>query len=115
MNSLAATHLVLVTIPAQTDNGIPSSRNLVQTLVTERLAACVNRVSGVLSTYLWEGELHEDDEDLLLIKTSQPQLEKLIHRIQELHPYDIPEILVFNIDDGLPAYLEWVGEQCAGK
>jgi periplasmic divalent cation tolerance protein len=115
VNNLATTHLVLVTVPIQTVDGVPGSQNLIRALVTERLAACINRIPGIVSTYLWENELHEDDEELLLIKTSQRQLKKLLVRIEELHPYDVPEVLVFNIDDGLPAYLQWVGEQCVGK
>jgi periplasmic divalent cation tolerance protein len=77
-------------------------------LVDEGLAACVNIVSGVRSIYQWDGRLQEDDEVLCLIKTRAAVFERARARILELHPYDVPEILAFAVDDGSPAYLDWL-------
>lgn len=83
---------------------------MARTLVEERLAACVNIVDGVQSVFRWEGKLHEDQELLCLIKTRPDLLPALIERVQTLHPYDVPEILAFEVTDGSPAYLEWLRE-----
>ena len=95
--------IVLCTFPdadaAQTAAGI---------LVEERLAACVNLLPGVTSTYRWEGKVQIDREALLLAKTSRRVLSALEARIVELHPYDVPEIVAVDITAGLPAYLQWV-------
>jgi periplasmic divalent cation tolerance protein len=81
---------------------------LARTLVGEGLAACVNVVPGVRSIYQWEGRLQEDDEVLCLIKTRPAVFERARERILALHPYEVPEILAFGVDDGSPAYLDWL-------
>lgn len=77
-------------------------------LVEDRLAACVNILPGVTSTYIWDGKVQIDREALLLAKTSRRALTALEARIVELHPYDVPEIVAVDITAGLPAYLQWV-------
>lgn len=77
-------------------------------LVAERLAACVNRIPGVVSTYAWQGEVRTDAELLLLIKTTRSRFEMLRQRLVELHPYELPEIVAVDVALGLPDYLDWI-------
>jgi periplasmic divalent cation tolerance protein len=83
--------------------------DLATALVEERLAACVNRVS-CSSTYRWEGEIHEDDEEILLVKTTGDRADDAVARIEALHPHDVPCIEWFAEDDVLPAYAKWVAD-----
>lgn len=83
---------------------------IARTLVDERLAACVNALPGVTSTYRWQGEVQQDNEFLLLIKSTPERAAAMLDRILELHPYDVPEVLTLPVATGLPAYLHWVGE-----
>lgn len=80
-------------------------------LVEERLAACVNRLPGVASTYRWQGEILDDAEVLLLIKTTRERFEALRARLVELHPYDVPEVVALDIADGHPPYLNWIAQE----
>jgi periplasmic divalent cation tolerance protein len=82
-------------------------------LVTERLAACVNRLPGVQSTYRWQGAIEQADEVLLLIKTTADRLDAMTARLRELHPYELPELLAVEVSAGLPAYLDWVAAETA--
>lgn len=82
--------------------------HLASVLVGERLAACVNRLPGAVSTYRWEDKVQEDAEVLLLIKTTVERLPALRERLLALHPYDVPELIAMPIADGLPAYLDWL-------
>ena len=82
-------------------------------LVTERLAACVNRVPGVRSTYIWDGRLQDDAEVLLIIKTSDTLLAQVEARLKALHPYELPEWLVLRVEGGSQAYLDWLGAAVA--
>ena len=82
---------------------------IAESLIKEHLAACVN-ISSVNSCYLWEGKLNQDREALLIIKTEQTRIERLISRIRELHSYDLPEIVVLPIIDGYQPYLEWISQ-----
>ena len=82
--------------------------SLGRALVDEGLAACVNVVPGVRSIYQWEGRVQEEDEVLCLIKTRPALFERARDRILALHPYEVPEILAFAVDDGSPAYLDWL-------
>ncbi len=84
-----------------------------RTLVAERLAACVNVVPGIRSLYRWEGEIHEDPEVLLLVKTRTDRLDALERRVQALHPYDLPEVLALGPAGGSDAYLDWVRREAA--
>ena len=80
-------------------------------LVDERLAACVQQLPGVRSTYCWEGRVEQADEILLLIKTAKDRIPAAIARVQAMHPYDVPELLAIDASDGAPTYLDWVTAQ----
>jgi periplasmic divalent cation tolerance protein len=84
------------------------AQTIARTLVDERLAACVNIVADVRSVYRWEGQIQEDDEVLCLVKTRPDLLNALCTRVRALHPYEVPEILAFEVADGSPTYLEWL-------
>jgi len=84
------------------------AERIASALVEERLAACVNRIPGIVSTYRWQGAVHSDREILLLIKTTREHFEALRERIVELHPYDVPEVIALTIDGGSAAYLDWI-------
>ena len=83
--------------------------SIAETLVEERLAACVNRLSTT-STYRWEGEIHRDDEALLLAKTTDDAYDDLVDRVRELHPYDVPCIERFDESHVLESFAEWRAE-----
>jgi periplasmic divalent cation tolerance protein len=80
--------------------------DIARTLVDERLAACVNRVH-CQSVYRWKDEVHEDEEMILLAKTTDDGYDALSARVEELHPYDVPCIERFDERDELPAFAEW--------
>jgi len=80
-------------------------------LVEERLAACINIVDGMQSVYWWQGEISEDNETILIAKTRESLLEKLIQRVKELHEYTCPCIVTFPIVGGNKDYLKWLEEE----
>ncbi|HMF74728.1 MAG TPA: divalent-cation tolerance protein CutA [Bryobacteraceae bacterium] len=84
---------------------------IANTLVEQRLAACVNIVPGVRSIYRWREQVESGQEILLFIKTSQERFPALRDRIAELHPYDTPEVIALPIVGGLEKYLVWLREQ----
>lgn len=77
-------------------------------IVEEQLAACVNTISGITSTYRWEGKVARDSEDLLVIKCNSESWVALRDRIKQLHTYDTPEIICISIEDGYKPYLDWI-------
>jgi periplasmic divalent cation tolerance protein len=85
-----------------------TAARIAQVLVGERLAACVQALPGVASTYRWQGKVQVADEMLLLIKTSRARLAALEARLPDLHPYDLPEWIVLEAVGGLDRYLHWV-------
>ena len=98
--------VVLCTGPDNT-----SARQLAQTLLSEKLAACVNLIPQVTSLYYWQGKMEESQEVQLVIKTRRTMFGVLQERLLSLHPYEVPEILALPILCGNPAYLQWVQEQ----
>ncbi len=101
---------LVVYITASGDN----AKDLASALVREQLAACVNRVPGVESTYTWEGRVERDTEDLLIVKTRTDLFDRLKERVQALHGYDVPEIIGVPIVEGSESYLEWMAA-CLSK
>lgn len=87
----------------------PTAVELAETLVDERLAACVNAID-CQSTYRWEGEVHTDAETILLIKTTDTGYDPLVERIEDLHPYEVPCIERFDESDLVDRFEEWIGE-----
>jgi periplasmic divalent cation tolerance protein len=86
------------------------AERIAQALVTERLAACVNVVPGVVSVYRWKGEVQKEDELLLVIKSRTESVEALRARLVALHSYELPEVLVVAVDGGHAPYLDWIAE-----
>lgn len=95
---------VFVTIPED------RAADLAAPLVNERLAACVNILPTVRSIYLWQGEVCDDPEALLVIKTRAELFSRLRLRVVELHPYDVPEVIALPVVDGHQPYLSWLDE-----
>lgn len=75
------------------------------------MAACVSLLPGVRSLYRWQGRLQRSEEVLLLIKSDASRTDALRSRLPQLHPYQVPEVLMFTADDGLPAYLDWLSSE----
>jgi periplasmic divalent cation tolerance protein len=84
---------------------------IARTLVEERLAACVNLVEPVRSVYRWEGAVEEAREVLLVVKTRADRCAALAARVEALHPYALPEVVVLAIEGGSERYLEWVASE----
>ena len=97
--------VVLTTLPGDAD-----ADAFARTLVGERLAACVNILPPMHSTYRWKGSVETAAERQLLIKTRAAGVAALEQRVRELHPYDVPEFLVIPVDGGSAAYLAWLNE-----
>lgn len=97
--------LVLTTIGADADG--PA---LARTLIDEQLAACVNVLPVMTSVYRWQGQVEQDREQQLVIKTTQDRVHALEARVRELHSYELPEFLVIAAEGGSAAYLAWVDE-----
>ena len=81
---------------------------IAESLVIERLAACVNRLPALTSVYLWKGRVERETETLLMIKTTNDRFDALRERLCELHPYELPEVIAIPVTQGLPEYLRWV-------
>lgn len=87
------------------------SKKIGETLVEEKLAACVNIVASIESIYLWKGEIEHDDESLLIVKTKQDNIDKIIKRVKEIHSYETPAILAIPIIGGSKDYLDYLDSE----
>ncbi|XP_020213931.1 protein CutA 1, chloroplastic isoform X2 [Cajanus cajan] len=104
-NTTVPSIVVYVTVPNK-----EAGKNLAESIVQEKLAACVNRVPGIESMYQWEGKIQTDSEELLIIKTRQSLLEALTEHIKANHQYEVPEVISLPITGGNLKYLEWIKE-----
>lgn len=94
-----------------TARDLAEGRKIAQHLLTQKLAACVNIVSGVESHYRWEGKLEQSSEVLLVIKARKAHFGKLTKAVKDVHSYSVPEIIALPIADGERKYLAWLGQE----
>jgi periplasmic divalent cation tolerance protein len=99
------TDIIIILVTAGSEG---EAEKIAQTLVEERLAACVNIISPIRSIYRWEGKTQDDREWLLVIKTEQKHFAYVEARVRSLHSYQVPEIIALPVVDGSERYLEWV-------
>lgn len=97
--------VVLCTVPTQ-----EIAWQIAQALVEERLAACVSLVPGLRSIYRWQGRICDDPEVLLLIKTRREKYPLLLRRLQETHPYEVPEVQAVAVVETAPSFRKWLEE-----
>lgn len=77
-------------------------------LVQDRLAACANIIPGMTSIYQWKGKIEQDQEIVLIAKTTRSQLEALTQHVTQLHSYEVPCVVALPIQGGNPDYLQWI-------
>lgn len=87
------------------------ARTIAQTILKEKLVACVNIIPTVESLYRWKGDIENQKEAVMIIKTVDEKVKCTIKRIDELHSYDVPEIIVLPLVDGLPAYFDFLRKE----
>jgi len=90
-----------------TTGNLDDARRLSRAFVEEHLAACVNMVP-IHSVYPWEGAIQDDPEVLLVIKTASRRIHQLEERLNELHPYSVPEFVALETDQVADAYKAWL-------
>ena len=90
-----------------------SAERIATALVDEGLAACVSRIPGMVSTYRWQGEIHVDSEELLLIKTVMDRKDAVFARVRELHPYELPELIAVESAAVHGPYRDWIAAAVA--
>lgn len=106
VNGATGVSLVLATAPEA------DARRLADALLGERLIACANLVGPVTSRFWWQGALDEAREVLLLMKTRRDLVPALRDRLLQLHPYEVAEVLAFDVAAGAERYLQWVLDSC---
>ena len=84
---------------------------LAEALIAQHLAACVNVLSPCTSIYHWQGNVESVDEIPVLIKTLQQHYDQVEQLIKMMHPYELPEVIMVPILNGLPAYLQWIANE----
>ena len=95
--------VVLVTAP-----DAETAARIARALVEEHLIACANVIPGIRSIYRWEGEVADEPEVLLVLKTRASRFAAVAARVKALHPYALPEVVALPVVDGSEAYLDWV-------
>ena len=101
----------MISIIYSTTGSVEEARKIARILVEEKHVACVNIIPKIESIYRWQGKIEEDNECILLAKTTEKNVDKTIQRIKELHSYDVPDIVSFPITKGLKDYLDWVKDE----
>jgi len=100
-----AARVVLMTTP-----DAAAAESLVRQLVEEGVVACGNILPGITSIYRWNEKVERETEALVVFKTTAAGAERLVRRVPELHPYDVPEVLVLPVEAGYLPYVQWIDE-----
>lgn len=99
-------HLVAITTVGNAGDAIVLAR----ALLDRRLVACVNVLPGVRSLYRWKGEISDDTEHMLVMKTRADLFPDLAAAVSELHPYEVPELIALPVEKGTASYLAWIDD-----
>ena len=91
-----------------TTNHFENAKMIARNILSEQLAACCSIIPNVTSFFWWDDQLNEENEHILLIKTNEEKLNELENRIQQLHEYDVPEIIVIDVSNVSTSYLDWL-------
>lgn len=102
--------VVLVTAPSS-----EVAESLVRQVVEERVVACGNILPGLTSIYRWEGAVERASEALIVFKTTADGARRLVELVPELHPYEVPEVLVLPVESGHVPYLAWIEDTVNGS
>ncbi len=94
-----------------TTGSIDEAKTIGRALVEEKLAACSNIISPIQSIYSWQGEICNDKEALMILKSRKKLFKKIVKRVEELHSYDVPEIIAMPIIEGSRKYLSWIDDE----
>jgi periplasmic divalent cation tolerance protein len=95
--------------------GEDEAAKIARSLVEERIAACVNIVGPVRSLYRWRGEIEDEKEYLLIIKSRAQLFPKLERRVKELHSYEVPEVVAVAMSRVSKPYLDWLVDSTAER
>jgi len=91
-----------------------TARRISNQLVTEKFAACANILPAIESIYRWKENIETGSEILVLFKLSEHRQSAFQEKLRSLHPYEVPEIIFVPVSTGLPEYVRWVADNCAG-
>lgn len=101
---MASAHIIVViTVPSR-----EVGQQIAETLLENKLVACVNIIPGISSIYHWQGAIEQDDEMLLIAKTRAALFDRLATTVKRVHPYDVPEVIAMPIVAGSNEYLAWI-------
>jgi periplasmic divalent cation tolerance protein len=98
----------MVVIIYSTINDIKQAKKIANTLVEEKLVACVNIIPKIHSIYRWKGKIESEEECVIIAKTNDNIVKKVIQKIKSMHTYEVPDIIVLPIIGGLKEYLEYI-------
>lgn len=87
------------------------ARKIGRDLVAQRLAACANILPGITSIYRWQGEVAEDGEIAMIVKTRRELIDAVVDRVRTLHSYDCPCVVALPVQGGNPEFLKWIIEE----
>jgi len=101
----------MVVVIYSTIDKVTTAKKIAQTLVLEKLVACVNIILKIQSIYRWQDNIENNEEVLFIAKTTDKKVKKTIRRIKQLHSYEVPEVIALPIVGGLTEYLQYIEDE----